>query len=89
MRFPAKAALGLLSIFKAYVKNVHLARQPDSGLTPLGDRRGLNPRPQDPQTCALPTELRSPFFGHGMQRSTNVSRMLNNHHHPVKSEPLF
>lgn len=26
----------------------------------MGDRRGLNPRPQESQSCALPAELRSP-----------------------------
>ena len=26
-----------------------------------GERRGLNPRPQEPQSCALPTELRPPY----------------------------
>ena len=38
---------------------------PLRGFWPLpcqGDRRGSNPRPQGPQPCALPTELRPPFY---------------------------
>src|SRR2546430_17557565 len=38
---------------------------PQERLSPLpcqGDRRGSNPRPQGPQPCALPTELRPPYY---------------------------
>ena len=27
-----------------------------------GERGDLNPRPQEPQSCALPTELRPPYI---------------------------
>src|SRR3990172_10422455 len=35
---------------------------PNSALNFWGERRGLNPRPQGPQPCALPTELRPPWI---------------------------
>ena len=38
-----------------------MARKNNHRTTHWGERWGLNPRPQEPQSCALPTELRPPY----------------------------
>src|SRR3972149_1467732 len=43
---------------------------PNSALNFWGERRGLNPRPQGPQPCALPTELRPPWITIDLQQVT-------------------
>src|SRR4030067_296617 len=41
---------------------------PNSALNFWGERRGLNPRPQGPQPCALPAELRPPWITIDLQQ---------------------
>jgi hypothetical protein len=45
---------------KHLIKTVETANMTVSTIEIWGERRGLNPRPQGPQPCALPAELRPP-----------------------------
>ena len=67
------------------------ARYPRFTASRWGERRGSNPRPQEPQSCALPTELRPPSsairYNHVFRAyilSLAVYRLTDSHFKPKR-----